>query len=303
MIPCDRDFLRQPVKDPLPQIHITAGKHFLPRNEDAVFLPGNHSGKGCLDAADFLALFNDSGFIDRDSSGKHITKEELIFSCLQNESIGKSGLSGIIEGRKGSFIKAKGDGFGFAGSKQLRLPIGSQHLCRLAQLSLRCSAPEHDCLSACHISGIGYLRRNCICSALPIQCQWLTFKCGIGQAVAKGIQHLILCKGLKITIAYKNIFCIVIEFFTAKAGTAGIIFVVSGNGICQLAAGIDFARQHIRHCIAAFHTALPCDQNGRQLIPVDLCPCHIHDAANIHHNDGMLKCGSRGIQYGSFFIC
>ena len=116
----ESDFFRQSIQNPLSQVHVAVWKHFLPGNDRSVFFPGNHSGKGSLDAADFLALFNDSGFIDRDGSSKHITKKELIFSCFQNESIGKSGLSGIIEGRKGSFIKAKGDGFGFAGSKQLR---------------------------------------------------------------------------------------------------------------------------------------------------------------------------------------
>lgn len=91
-----------------------------------------------------------------------ISKEEPIVSCFQNKSIKKACLAGIVEGCDGSFVKAKGDGFGFAGSKQLRLTIGSQHLCRFSKLSLGSSTPKQDRFSACHISGIGYLCSNYI---------------------------------------------------------------------------------------------------------------------------------------------
>ena len=199
--------------------------------------------------------------INCDASDLLPSLEEPIFACFQNKGICKACLAGIIEGRNALFTKRQLHRIHFAGTQQLCLSKSNQYLFCLAQLSLGCAAPEHHHFTTRAASGIGHTGSYGVYILCLLKTHSLAFEAGIGKAKTKGIQDLIFGEGFKIAVTYKDIFCVAVELLTAEIGAAGVILVALCNGVRQLAAGIYFTRQHICHRIAAFHTALPGDQN------------------------------------------
>ena len=108
---------------------------------------------------------------------------------------------------------------------------------------------------------------------------------GIAQAEAEGIQH-----GLRMpvepAVAHVDALGVVVVLFAAEIGAAGVVLIVSGDGVGQPAGGALLPRQHVGDGVAALHAALPYDHQCRQLVAVALRPAQIHDAAHVqeHHH-------------------
>ena len=70
---------------------------------------------------------------------------------------------------------------------------------------------------------------------------------------------------VKPTVAYIDAFTVRFVFqiavSMAEGICSGIIPILHGPGICQLAAGADRTRENICQCVSAFHAALTVEQH------------------------------------------
>ena len=125
------------------------------------------------------------------------------------------GLSKVIKGSKLRHTDGKCQLFCFLRGKLLCLSVCAKHPCRLSKHSLRRLAVHlHDFLSG-GLSGIGYGNLQGYLLFCHTNCLCFRGKFRIGKPEAERIQHPVLRKGFKITVADINVFlvrCIVYGF-------------------------------------------------------------------------------------------
>ena len=112
------------------------------------------------------------------------------------------------------------------------------------------------------------------------------FKAGVAQAVTERITRLDAIF-VKPTIAYINALCVFfvlqITVSVPKSIGAGIILIMLGPGIRQMAAGCDFPGKNIRQCVAALRAALPKEKDCIDLNFIQ--DGQIHNTAAVEHQD------------------
>lgn len=87
-------------------------------------------------------------------------------------------------------------------------------------------------------------------------------KIGIRKPEAERIADTVRREGFKIAVAYVNIFLVNVFKLSAVIGCGRVIRQAVTNGIRQLSAGGNSARNHIGCCIPALLSAVPYIKNG-----------------------------------------
>ena len=143
----------------------------------------------------------------------------------------------IIIGSKVVNIHINSKYLAFSGSKELCLFKAAEHLCRLAQHSLRSAGIELDNflarIIACVLDGnlYSYLAviQLRVCNSMLKSC--------IGEAEAERILYLFGSKCLKISVAYVNILAVEIAAGIAEILVRGVIGNGVRNGVRQFSRG------------------------------------------------------------------
>ena len=195
----------------------------------------------------------------------------------------------VIRGHFGD-VEADGDRLGLAGSDLVRLHIANELLDGLAELALRRAVIDlNDFLARVGGAGVRHVGLDRYGIAVNADGR-LDGKAGVAQAEAEGIEHLVRRKRFKVAVADVDVIHIIRIIAVAEdvVSLAGIVAVGSGDRIRQLAGGRKVAGEDVRHSVAHLDAALPYEQNGGDVFVIRR-PRHVHDIADVHHDDDLLK--------------
>ena len=90
--------------------------------------------------------------------------------------------------------------------------------------------------------------------------------------------------------------------FAAEAERGGIVAVAHGDGVRELAARGDGAREHVDEGVPALHAALPDVDEGGELVPVAAEQRQVDDVAAVQHDDRLTEGGGHRVEQGAFLV-
>ena len=175
-----------------------------------------------------------------------------------------------------------------AGRQQVGFAISDQTAGFLFQLAKGQLSVQLGYGFASHFAGIGHGHfRADLAVRVSLHGFQRVSKPGIGQAVAEAVPggHT---EAVKVAVTHINALGVALVFHVAvvmgEGGGGGIIVVMEGPGVGQMAAGVDRSVQHVGNGASALHTGLGHEQQGFDVGEL-IHEGQIHRAARVHDDD------------------
>ena len=199
----------------------------------------------------------------------------------------------IVEGGHEGGIDGQLEVDGLAGGEQGRFFKGAERAGGLAEAALGGLDIGLDDLAAGAGAGIFDPHRELDFSILFAAGEGGDGEGGVGQAEAEGIVDARggALNGFEIAVADEDIlvvFDVVVRL--VEGGGGGIVVEGAGEGIGELAGGVDIAAEDIGFGEAAFGAGLPGEEGGADLLVVGE-PIGIDHAADVEHDDDAIEGG------------
>ncbi len=254
----------------------------------------------------------------------HLVAELLgDLGLIQGQNSGHSGVSGGVAHADdvltllkdvGSLFHAVGGHFadgeldanalGLALSQLLGLDVAGKLLIGLFQIASGSREVNLDNFLAGNLAGVGDGSGHDDVVLFDGDGLSLHLKGGVAQAIAEGIGNF-LAEGVKVTVADVDVVLVVLVVDVLVVGaevlSVGIVGIVDGPGVGQLAGGVHSAVEDSDNRVAAAHAGLGHQQQCVKIL-VLAEELGVHDAAHVQQDDGLFERSADLLDVGSFVV-